>query len=187
MSLKSTLAGAAAAALVVAAPAATAFADNPSHSHGHSHSQSAAAEGHHGKSKSHFAANGKVTAVDDSTFTMHVKGGSKDLHGTDVTVSLADNAKVRRDGKKAQLSDLQVGDRVTAVGHRGEDGSLTARHVKAHGPNADDSTEAADDNGTDAGSTDDNGTDAGSTDSGDDTGTDAGSTDTGGTDTGTDG
>ena len=183
MSLKSTFAGVAAAALVVAAPA-TALAANPGHGHGHS--------GTHGKSHSHFTANGKVTAVDDAGFTMHVKGGSKDLHGTDVTVALSDNAKVRRNGAKAVLADLQVGDRVNAVGARADDGSLTARHVNAHGPDADDSTDATDGtddsatDGTDDSSTDTSGTDTSGTDTSgtDTTGTDTGSTDTSGTDTG---
>lgn len=176
MSLKSSFAGVAAAALVVAAPA-TALAANPGHGHGHS-----GTHGNHGKSHSHFTANGKVTAVDDAGFTMHVKGGSKDLHGTDVTVALSDNAKVRRNGAKAALADLQVGDRVNAVGARGDDGSLTARHVNAHGPDADDSTDATDgtdDTATDG--TDTTGTDTSGTDT---TGTDTGSTDTSGTGTG---
>src|SRR4051812_18099246 len=104
---------------------------------------------------------------------MHVKGGSKALHGTDVTVALSDNAKVRRNGAKALLADLQVGDRVNAVGARGDDGSLTARHVNAHGPDADDSTDATD-------GTDDSGTDTTGTDT---TGTDTSGGDTSGTDT----
>jgi hypothetical protein len=146
--LKSSFAGVAAAALVVAAPAATAFAANPGHGHSGTH-------GNHGRSHSHFTANGKVTAVDDAGFTMHVKGGSKALHGTDVTIALSDNAKVRRNGAKAVLADLQVGDRVNAVGARAEDGSRTARPVNAHGPAADDSTDATD--GTDGTGTTDTG------------------------------
>jgi hypothetical protein len=171
VSLKSSFAGVAAAALVLAAPA-TALAANPGHGHSGTH-------GNHGKSHSHFTANGKVTAVDDAGFTMHVKGGSKDLHGTDVTVALSDNAKVRRNGAKAVLADLQVGDRVNAVGKRGDDGSLTARHVNAHGPDADGSTDATDD-GTDDAGTDTSGTDTSGTDT---SGTDTGDTDTSGTDT----
>jgi hypothetical protein len=153
VSLKSSFAGAAAAALVLAAPAATALADNPGHGNGGTHAN-------HGKSHTHFTANGKVTAVDSAGFTMHVKGGSKSLHGTDVTVALSDNAKVRRNGAKALLADLQVGDRVNAVGARGEDDSLTARHVNAHGPSVDD-TDTTDTETTD---TDTSGGDTSGTD-----------------------
>ena len=159
--LKSTFAGAAAAALVLAAPAAAAFADKPTQSHGKS--------GTHDKSHSHFTANGKVTAVDADSFTFHAKGGSKDLHGTDVTVSVTDNTKMRRNGAKAAVSDLQVGDRVNVVGSRADDGSLTARHVNAHGAAADDSTS------TDSTDTDTTGTDTTGTDTtGDTAGTTAG-------------
>jgi hypothetical protein len=167
--IKSTFAGAAAAALVLAAPAATAFADNPGHGHGHS--------GTHGKSHGHFTANGKVTAVDGDSFTFHAKGGSKDLHGTDVTVTVTDTTKMRRNGAKAQVSDLQVGDRVNVNGSRADDGSLTARHVNAHGPAADDSTdttdttEAGDDSSTDTTTTDDTTDTTDTTDTGGDTGT----------------
>ena len=94
---KTTLAAATAAALVLAP--VTAFADGHGNGHGHGHS---ATHANHGKSKMHFTANGKVTAVSDASFTMHVKGGSKALHGTDVTVALSDNAKVRRNGAKAE-------------------------------------------------------------------------------------
>ena len=174
MSLKSSFAGAAVAALVLAAPAATAFANNPGHGQG----------GTHAKSHSHFTANGRVTAVGDTSFTMHVKGGSKDLHGTDVTVSLADNAKVRRDGAKAQLSDLQVGDWANAVGSRAEDGSLTARHVNAHAPAAD-STDTTDTSSTDTSGTDTTGTTGTDTTGTDTTGTTGTDTGTTGTDTGT--
>jgi hypothetical protein len=132
-SLKTTLAGAAVAALAIAAPTATALADNPGHGQSSAHTN-------HGKSKQHFTANGKVTAVDAGGFTMHVKGGSKALHGTDATVTVTDTTKVRRNGAKASVSDLQVGDRVTVNGSRADDGTLTARHVHAHGPDAAETT-----------------------------------------------
>ena len=128
-SLKAKLTGAAVAALVVAAPA-VALADNPGHGHGHSSTTTS------GKSKSHFTANGKVTAVSGDTFTMHAKGGSKDLHGTDVMVTVTDSTKMRRNGAKATVADLQVGDWANVVGTRGSDGTFTARHVNAHGPDA---------------------------------------------------
>jgi len=167
--MKSTFAGAAAAALVLAAPAATAFADNPGHGH----------SGTHGKSHGHFTANGKVTAVDADSFTFHAKGGSKDLHGTDVTVTVTDATKMRRDGAKATVADLQVGDRVNVNGWRNEDGSLTARHVNAHAPATDDSTDSTDaTDGTDTTGTDTTGTDTSGTDT---SGTDTSGTDTSGT------
>ena len=178
MSLKSSFAGVAAATLVLAAPAATAFADN-SGNHGHSSTHA-----NHGKSKTHFTANGRVTAVDDTSFTMHVKGGSKDLHGTDVTVTVADTTKMRRNGHKATVADLQVGDKVNVHGARGDDGTFTARHVNAHGPAADDSTDdstGADTSGDDTSGTDTSGGDTSGTDTGT---TDPGTTDPSGTDTG---
>ena len=131
-SLKTKLTGAAVAALVIAAPAA-AIASNPGQGQSGTHANQ-------GKSKMHFTANGKVTAVGTDSFTMHVKGGSKDLHGGDVTVTVTDTTKMRRNGAKATVADLQVGDRVNAVGSRGTDGTLTARHVNAHGPDATDTT-----------------------------------------------
>lgn len=167
MSLKSSFAGAAAAALVLAAPAATAFADSGSHGQASTHAN-------HGKSKTHFTANGKVTAVDDTSFTMHVKGGSKDLHGTDVTVTVTDATKMRRNGDKATVADLQVGDKVNVHGARGDDGTFTARHVNAHGPAAVDSTD--DSTGGDTSGDDTSGTDTSTTDTG--------TTDPSGTDTG---
>ena len=160
MSLKSSFAGAAAAALVLAAPAATAFAAKPADGQTSTHVN-------HGKSKTHFTANGKVTAVDATSFTMHVKGGSKDLHGTDVTVTVSDTTKMRRDGAKATVADLQVGDKVNVHGARGSDGTFTARHVNAHGPAADGSTD--DSTGSDTSGTDTSGTDTSGTDT---TGTD---------------
>jgi uncharacterized protein DUF5666 len=166
----STLAGAAAAALVLAAPAATAFASRPADGQTSTHAN---------QSKSHFTANGKVTAVDATSFTMHVKGGSKDLHGTDVAVTVTDTTKMRRDGAKATVADLQVGDRVNSHGTRGADGTLTARHVNAHGPAADGST--GDTSGTDTSGTDTSGTDTSGTDT---SGTDTSGTDTSGTGTG---
>jgi hypothetical protein len=168
VSLKSTFAGAAAAALLLAAPAATAFAGSTTHGQSSTHANQ-------GKSKTHFTANGKVTAVDDAGFTMHVKGGSKDLHGTDVTVAVTDTTKMRRNGDKATVADLQVGDRVNVHGARGDDSTFTARHVNAHGPAADDSTDG-DSTGSDTSGTDTSGTDTSGTDT---SGTDPVGTDTG--------
>jgi len=148
----------------VAAPAATAYAASGGNGHAKNGTHA-----NHGKSKTHFTANGKVTAVDATSFTMHVKGGSKDLHSTDVTVTVTDTTKMRRNGVKATLADLQVGDKVNSHGARGEDGTLTARHVNAHGPAADDST------GTD--------TTGGDTTGGDTTGSDTSGSDTTGSDT----
>ena len=162
MSLKSSFAGAAVAALVLSAPAATAFASKPADDQSSTHVNQ-------GKSKTHFTANGKVTAVDATSFTMHVKGGSKDLHGTDVTVTVSDTTKMRRNGAKATVADLQVGDKVNVHGARNADGTFTARHVNAHGP-------AADSTGTDT-----SGDTTGDT-SGDTTGTGTDTTGTGTTD-----
>ena len=157
--LTRTLVGATAAALILGAPTA-AVAASGGHGHGKGKGHSATHE-NHGKSKSHFTANGKVVSVADGTLTLHAKGGSKDLHGTDVTVSVPDTAKVRVNGDKGALTDLAEGDRVNVVGARTEDG-LVAKHVNGHHKTAaDDSTDATE--GTDDGAVDDGTVDDGTT------------------------
>lgn len=131
-----------AAALTFAAPA-TAFAS------GHGHQQQAKTQHshkHHGKpAPARFTAAGVVTAVDttNNTVTLADKGGSKDLHGKSVTVSVSPTTKVTRNDAPATLADVQVGDHVAANGTRGADGALNARHVNAESAPAPDASESA--------------------------------------------
>ncbi len=97
-----------------------------------------------------FNLGGRLTAVDveAGTVTFRVHGGKfKAVRGTELTVIVADGARVRRNEAAATLADLQVGDRVRAKGVR-QDGVWTAKRVKAESPDFhhDDS---ADDSGDD--------------------------------------
>jgi hypothetical protein len=120
------------AALTLAAPA-TAFAA----SHGHAHqakAKSHSSHKHHGKpAPAKFTAVGTVTAVDPTggTITLADKGGSKDLHGKSVTVTVSPSTKVTRDDAPSSLSSVQVGDHVAANGTRADGGVLNAKHVNA--------------------------------------------------------
>src|SRR3954451_3311457 len=141
----SGLAAAAVAGVLALAPASVALAGNGSHGHGHTKTHQSAK--HHGKPASkHFTAVGKVTTVDGDQLTLADKGGSRDLHGTDVTVTVPDSAHIRRGGP-ALLTDLQPGDHVSAHGARTEEG-LVARHVHASVPDEDTTADGTDD-GTD--------------------------------------
>jgi hypothetical protein len=91
-----------------------------------------------------FNLGGKVTAVDPEaktvTFTVH-GGRFKALRQTDLTVTVADNARVRRNDAAATLADFQVGDKVRAKGVV-TDGVWTANRIKAEGPDATDPGDA---------------------------------------------
>ncbi|MBA3743779.1 DUF5666 domain-containing protein [Sporichthya sp.] len=83
-----------------------------------------------------FNLGGRLTAVDveAGTVTFRVHGGKfKAVRGTELTVIVADGARVRRNEAAATLADLQVGDRVRAKGLR-HDGVWTAKRVKAESP-----------------------------------------------------
>ncbi|HVE27754.1 MAG TPA: hypothetical protein VNC22_20250 [Sporichthya sp.] len=104
-----------------------------------------------------FNLGGSLTAVDAvaGTATFRVHGGKfKALRGTELTVVLADGARVRRNDAAATLADFQVGDKVRAKGLR-VDGVWTAKMFKGEG--AEPQTEPGDDDGgttpTDGGTT----------------------------------
>src|SRR4051812_20246580 len=177
------LAAAAVAGVLVLAPTSVALAGNGgSHGHGHGKGASHASTHQHGK---HFTAVGKVTTVSGDQLTLADKGGSRDLHGTDVTVTVPDGAHVRRGGP-AMLADLQPGDHVMVNGMRTEEG-LVARHVHASVPDEDTTDDGTVDDGTvDDGTTDDGTVDDGTVDDGttDDGTVDDGTVDDGTTDDG---
>lgn len=107
------LVGVLAAALAVSS---TALA---SHGHGKGHVKT------HGKGLAHRAVKGMIAAPADtsaSTITLTLKKG-----GT-FTVTYTANTKVRRNGHKAAVTDLQTGDRAVVV--RGKDGN--AKKILAH-------------------------------------------------------
>ena len=87
----------------------------------------------HGKRPVTFTATGVVTAVDPvaGTLTVADKGGSRDLHGTSVMVTVAATTSVEVDDAAATLSDVNVGDHVAANGVRSVGPVFTARHVNA--------------------------------------------------------
>lgn len=84
------------------------------------------------KKKVVFTAAGKVTAVDGSSLTVAVKGGTKDVRGRTVTFAVADGARVRLNGKRVQVGALVAGVRVTVSGTR-TDGVYAATRIEAGG------------------------------------------------------
>jgi hypothetical protein len=88
------------------------------------------------QARAKFNLGGRLTAVDAEagTVTFRVHGGKfKALRGTELTVLVADGARVRRNDAAATLADFQVGDKVRAKGLR-LDGVWTAKRVKAESP-----------------------------------------------------
>jgi hypothetical protein len=108
-------------ALVLAVATAAYEAAAASANHGHSSKVTAHSKG---KGLSHRAVKGTVAGVDTtaSTISLNLKKG-----GT-FTVTYTADTKVRRNGHKVAVTDLQVGDRALVV--RGKDG--TAKKVLAH-------------------------------------------------------
>jgi hypothetical protein len=99
------------------------------------------------KAKREFNLGGRLTAVDATahTVTFRVHGGKvKALRGTELTVVVADGARVRRDDAAATLADLAVGDKVRAKGKQ-VDGVYTASRVQAESPQVDDAPGGTDD------------------------------------------
>lgn len=92
---------------------------------------------HKGKeARAKFNLGGRLTAVDAAagTVTFRVHGGRfKAVRGTELTVVVADSARVRRNEAAATLLDFVVGDRVRAKGVRA-DGVWSAKRVKAESP-----------------------------------------------------
>jgi hypothetical protein len=106
------------------------------------------------QARAKFNLGGRLTAVDAAagTVTFRVHGGKfKAVRGTELTVVVADGARVRRNEAAATLADFQVGDRVRAKGVR-LDGVWTAKRVKAESPGFHDD-DAGDDSGDDNGAT----------------------------------
>ena len=107
-----------------------------------------------------FNLGGLLTAVDAEagTVTFRVHGGKvKSVRGTELTVVVADGARVRRNDAAATLADFQVGDKVRAKGVRADD-VWTAKRIKAEGPGAvadDDSGDGSGDDSTPDSSDDD--------------------------------
>jgi hypothetical protein len=84
-----------------------------------------------GKVRAKFAASGRVTAVDAvaGTVTVAAKGGTKDVRKRTVTVSVADDARVRINGKRAALDAVVVGAKISVTGDR-VNGVYTATRVQ---------------------------------------------------------
>jgi hypothetical protein len=100
------------------------------------------------KAHAKFNLGGGITAVDAAagTVTFRVHGGKfKALRKTELTVTVADGARVRRNGAVVTLADLVVGDHVRVKGVRGTDGVWTANRVTAEA--RDNQAEPGDDNG----------------------------------------
>ena len=112
------------------------------------------------KDRAKFNLGGRLTAVDPEagTVTFLVHGGQvKSKRGTELTVVVADGARVRRNDAAATLADFQVGDKVRAKGVRADD-VWTAKRIKAEGPGAvadDDSGDGSGDDSTPDSSDDD--------------------------------
>jgi hypothetical protein len=119
-----------------------------SHAHGHGHGRNADHGKGHGHGKGHakghnkdkFTAVGTVASVDAAggTVTVNDKGGTKALHGTTVTVSVPDTARVIVDDVDGSLSDVAAGDHIVVKGTASA--SYTATKVVASTPGSDDSS-----------------------------------------------
>ncbi|BFU43105.1 DUF5666 domain-containing protein [Krasilnikovia sp. MM14-A1004] len=82
-----------------------------------------------------FEGRGKISAIDADagTLTVVVKGGTKNVRNSTVTVSVPSTARIKRNGKKVPFASLAVGDRIEMKGTRDGD-VFTASRVQAHGP-----------------------------------------------------
>jgi hypothetical protein len=81
-----------------------------------------------------FVASGTVTAVDAGagTVTVKVKGGTKDVRRTTVTVTVPSTARIVVNGAGKTLADIAVGYGITVTGtHAGD--VLTAVRIEARG------------------------------------------------------
>jgi hypothetical protein len=128
-------AAALATAIVVPSAATVAFASSGNGGVTAAHRPEASKSGEKGnKKKSKFAATGTVTAVSvaDRTVTIKVRGGTKGLRGTTVTVTVASNARIRVNGKSATVAGLATGYGITVTGTRSGSDYLAAR-VEARG------------------------------------------------------
>jgi hypothetical protein len=82
-----------------------------------------------------FAANGTVTAVDAvaGTVVVAVKGGTKDVKGSSLTVVVPAAARIVLDDAPATLAQVQPGFRITVTGVRSGTGH-TAAKIQASSP-----------------------------------------------------
>jgi hypothetical protein len=80
-----------------------------------------------------------VTAVapDTQTVTINDRGGSRDLHGTSVTITVPDAAQVEREDATATPGPARGGDHLAANGSRSDGPTFTAKHVSAEAPGDD--------------------------------------------------
>jgi lysyl-tRNA synthetase class II len=132
-----TALAAAALAFGLLAPATPAMAQ--SDNHGTTVSASVQSDGKdkgqtHKKPKVKFSLAGRLVSVDTTanTLTFHVHGGPKATRNTDLTVTLAPDAKVKRNDRTRTLAALQVGDHVSVKGTH-VDTTWTATKVHAQG------------------------------------------------------
>lgn len=149
---RTVLAALTAAAIAVPALTTAAFASAPTPTAAVT-SQSSNSKG---KSKpAKFSASGRVTAVDAGTITLYVRSGTKDVRKQTITVSVAGDALVRVNGRRAALSAIAAGYKVDLTG-RSTGTGWTATKVVASGkvrvkptPSVSPSTEPEDEHSTD--------------------------------------
>ena len=81
-----------------------------------------------------FTASGTVTAVDAAagTVTVQVKGGTKDVRRTAVTIAVPPAARIVVNGAGKALADVAVGYSITVTGTN-SGGALTAARIEARG------------------------------------------------------
>jgi len=132
MTRRTALAAAAALALGLLAPAAPAMAKSDNHG------TTVSASAPHGKGLDHkkpkvkFALAGSVVSFDTNanTLTFHVHGGPKATRNMDLVVTITPDTKIKRNGKKVDLSALVAGDHVSVKGTH-VDTTYTAKKVTA--------------------------------------------------------
>jgi hypothetical protein len=85
-----------------------------------------------------FTVTGAVTGVDAvaGTITIAATGGTKDLRGRTLTVTVATGAKIVVDDARAALATVQAGHQITAVGVRAG-AVLTATKISTTAPEVD--------------------------------------------------
>jgi hypothetical protein len=84
--------------------------------------------------KTPFQASGTITAVDAAagTLTVAARGGTKDVRGKTVTMSVAAGARIVLNGRKVKLDALTAGLRVSVTGTR-KDSAYLAGKIQAAG------------------------------------------------------
>ena len=130
MRIRRTTAALALVAAVIVPAASTATAAYAKH--GSSHSQAP-----HKPAKVAFTATGTITAVDTAagTVTVAAKGGTKDVRGKTVTMTVGAGSRVSLNGKRKSLSALAAGYRITVLGVR-QAATYNALRIEATAPKA---------------------------------------------------